>query len=155
MNKQTVGIIFTIIGIVILGVGIYAYTYSTTTLTQTEALPASKSITVPLELGLGDKVQGALTIEGSEGIKVYVEDPANQVTYTGGSVYSNVEFSFTAQSSGTYTVVFENLSPTNQQTIEYSFSYPAISSIVSYSLMAIGAILLIAGIVLAVILNKK
>jgi hypothetical protein len=152
--KTTVGIILTVIGIVALVFGAVAYT-STTTQTETRTVPVSGDLTFSLELGQGDKVQGAVTLLNGEGINVYVENPGNEVVYNGGAVYNNVEFSFIAQTFGSYTATFHNLSSDNGQTIEYSFTYPQISTLVSYANFAVGALLVVAGAILVVVLNKK
>ncbi|MCW4029360.1 MAG: emp24/gp25L/p24 family protein [Candidatus Bathyarchaeota archaeon] len=153
-TKKTAGIILTVIGIVALVYGAIAYT-STTTQTETKTIPVSEDLTVTLELGQGDKVQGAVTLlNGNEGISVKVENPANETVYNGGAVYSAVEFSFNAQTSGSYTATFHNLSSDNGQTIEYSFTYPTTPILVSYANFAVGALLVAAGVIL-VALNRK
>lgn len=153
-TKKTAGILLTVIGIVALVYGAVVYTY-TTTQTETRTVPVSGDLTVSLELGQGDKVQGVVTVlNGNEGINVYVENPANEIVYNGGAVYDNVEFSFSAQTSGSYSATFHNLSRDNGQTIEYSFTYPQIPTLISYANFAVGALLVVAGAIL-VVLNKK
>ncbi len=154
MQKRTLGLILTIIGLAILVSGIAAYTVSTTQ-THTVTLPISDGLSVPLELSAGDKVQGAVTVlNGNEGINVYVENPQNEVIYNGGTVYSNVEFSFNAQTFGSYAVIINNLSSTNGQTIEYSLTYPSIPSIVGLALIIVGVFFVVAGVTMRIMLQK-
>ncbi len=154
MNKKTLGLVLSILGIVILVSGVAAFTY-TTTQTDTLNLLVADGSTVTLDLGQGDKVQGSVTItNGTEGISVYVEDPSNGVVYNGGAVYSNVEFTFNAPTAGIYTVNFDNLSTTSQQTVEYSLTSPVIPSIIGIITIIGGAFLLLIGITLYVIVKK-
>jgi hypothetical protein len=113
------------------------------------------SKTVQLELNPGDKVQGALTIlDGDEGITVYIENPRGEASYNGGTVYNKVDFSFSSQTAGQHIAIFTNLSPTNTQTIEYSFTYPALPSIASIVIIVLGVFLLLIGVTFLVILHK-
>ncbi len=157
MNKKALGAIILIIGLIVLAFGIYGYAFSATaTQTHTETIDASDGVFVQFELGQGDAVKGALTVlDGHEGIAVYVENPAKEVVYNGGTVYSSLEFSFNAQTSGAYIVNFDNLSSANQQIIEYSLTHSTNSRIVSLIATVIGALFLISGIIIAVTSIRK
>jgi hypothetical protein len=134
--------------------GVAAFTY-TITQTDTLNLPVADGSIVTLELGQGDKVQSSVTItNGTEGVKVYVEDPSSGVVYNGGAVYSSVGFTFNAPTTGAYTVHFDNLSTANQQTVEYSLTRPVIPSIIGIITIVAGAFLLLIGLTLYVIVKK-
>ncbi len=95
-------------------------------------------------------------MDGTAGIKVYVEDPPPmEVVYNGGTVYNHLEFSFSAQTSGVYRVNFENISPTNQQTIVYSVTFPSNPGILRYLAITVGALLLVAGPLIALSSSRK
>ncbi|XHH09660.1 MAG: emp24/gp25L/p24 family protein [Candidatus Bathyarchaeia archaeon] len=154
MQTKTLSLILIIFGLFILVSGIVAYTY-TITQTQTATLPIADGISIPLTLGQGDKVQGTVNIlDGTQGINVYVENPNSEVVYNGGSVLSNVEFSFNAQVSGSYKVVINNLSESNPQNIEYTFTYPALPSLASIAIIIVGFFILLIGITMLMILRK-
>ena len=156
MNRRTFCVLFVMIGLFVLAVGIYGFAFSTTTQTQTETIAASTGFFAQFELAQGDTVKGALTIlDGNEGIVVYVENPVEEVIYNGGTVYNSLEFSFTAQTAGSHTINFENLSPASQQTIEYSLTYSTIPRTVSISATVIGAVFFVSGMILAVTSSKK
>jgi hypothetical protein len=154
MNKKTLGIILALTGLVVLSFGLFTYIHQTTS-TQTDTLHPLESKTFKLDLAPGYKVQGTLTVlDGNEGIAVFIENPDGEVIYNGGTVYSNVEFSFDAQKLGKYFAAFTNLSPTNEQKIEYSFTYPALPSLISLAVTIIGVFLLLIGVTFLVILHK-
>lgn len=154
MNKKSLGYILAVTGLIVLALGLYTYTYSTT-LTQTETLQPLESRAVQFELGPGDKVQGSLKIlSGDEGISVYVENPRGDVSYNGGKVYTNIEFSFNGQIPGKYYAIFNNLSSANTQTIEYIFTCPVLSSLASLAITIVGAFLLLIGATFLVLLHK-
>jgi uncharacterized membrane protein len=154
MQTKTLGVIFVIIGLVLLVSGAVVFTYSNTQ-TRTRTLPVSEGLSVPLDLSAGDKVQGTITIlDGGEGITVDVTNPNNEIIYNGGTVYNNVEFSFNAKTSGTYTVAIDNLSTSNSQTIEYSLTYPAIPSIVGIVIIIVGIFFVVTGVTMMVMLQK-
>lgn len=154
MNKKTLGYLLTSAGLVILVLGLFIYA-NPSTLTQTETLAPLESKTVQLELGTGDRVQGAVTVdEGNSGITVYIENPNGETSYNGGTVYNNVEFSFNAQTAGRHIAIITNLSPTNQQTIQYTFTYPAAPAIASIAVIIAGLFLILTGVSMIVILRK-
>lgn len=156
MYKKALGLTLTTIGLIILALGIYAYSFSTVTQNQTKTIDASDIHVAQLELELGDAVHSVLTIlDGNEGIAIYVENHAQESVYDGGTVYTSLEFNFYVQTTGPYAVNFENLSPTNQQTIEYSLTHSTYSRTLSLAITIIGAILLIAGITTTFIASKK
>jgi hypothetical protein len=156
MYRKTLGVTFTVIGLVALILGIYAYAFSTETLTQTITIDPSDGFAAQLEIEQGDVVRGALIIlDGNEGITVLVENPATEVIYNGGTVYTNLEFSFNAQTTGLYALNFDNLSSANQQTIEYSLTHSTFSRTLSLAILVIGAILLAVGITTAIMSSKK
>jgi len=154
MNKQIVGIIFAVTGIIILSLGLFTYIYQTT-YTQTEAMQPLEVKTFELDLTPGDKVQGTVTIlDGSEGISFYVENPAGEFIYNGGTVYNSVDFSFNSKTTGTHVATFTNLNHLNEQTIEYSFTYPALPNLVSLAVTILGVFLVLIGLTFLVILHK-
>ena len=154
MQRKTMGILFIVIGFIVLAVGLFSYTL-TATQTRNLALSVSDGAFARIELEQGDTVRGSLLIQsGNEGIKFYVEDPVGEVVYDGGTIYGSLDFSFHSQISGLYISRFENLSPTNQQSIEYSLTYSAVPRIVSFSAAIVGAGFFVAGIVL-MFLKKK
>jgi len=154
MNKQTVGIIFAVTGIIILSLGLFTYIYQTT-YTQAETMQPLEIKTFELDLTPGDKVQGTVTIlDGSEGISVYVENPTGEVIYNGGTVYNSVDFSFNSKTTGTHVATFTNLNPVTEQTIEYSFTYPALPNLVSLAVTILGVFLVLIGVTFLVILHK-
>ena len=156
LYKKALGATFITFGLVILAVGIYAYAFSTVTQTQTKTIDASNAYVTQLELEQGDAVHGVLIIlDGNEGIAIYVENPTNESIYDGGTVYTRLEFNFNVQTTGTHTVNFENRSPANQQTIEYSLTHSTYSRTLSLVSTIIGAILLGVGITTSFISIRK
>ena len=147
MYKKALGLTFITIGLIILALGISAYAFSTVTQTETKTIDASEAYVAQLELEEGDTVHGVLTVfNGNEGTAIYVENPTNESIYDGGTVYTSLEFNFNTQTTGAYTVNFENLSPANQQTIEYSLTHSTYSRTLSLVATIIGFILLAVGI---------
>ena len=152
MYKKTLFLALSIIGLIILALGIYAYAFSTVTQNQTKAIDASEGFNAQLNLEQGVTVYGTLTIlDGNQGIEVYVENPAKELVYDGGTVSTSLEFNFYVQTSGVYSVNFDNISPDNQQTIEYSLKHSIYSPTLSLGAMIIGAIILIISITTALI----
>jgi hypothetical protein len=75
-----------------------------------------------------------------------VENPLREVIYNGGTIYNSLEFVFKAESNGIYLVNFENANPSNQQTVEYSLTYPAFPAVASSLMTFAGAALFGAGV---------
>lgn len=157
MHKKTVGILAVIVGLIIFVFGMYTYALPDTTQTKTETISPSNGIFVQLQLEQQSNLKGSLSVlGGAQGINVYIADPNEEVIYNGGTVFTSLEFSVTAPTSGTYKVNFDNPSPANTQTIEYSVTYPAdFPKTISLTIIAAGTLLLVGGIAVTLILSKQ
>ena len=156
MYKKTIFVTLSIIGLLILAAGLYSYLFSAEIQTQTKAIETSERFTTQLNLEQGDTVYGTLTIlDGTQGIAVSVENPAKEIVYDGGTVYTSLEFNFFVQTSGLYIVNFNNTSSTIQQTIEYSLAHSKYSPPLSLAAIIIGTIILIIAITTILMSNKK
>jgi len=66
-------------------------------------LSGGKSISIPIELKQSDKVEGTIT-GGLGGLTVYIQDPEGNIAEDLGRVFRS-SFTFTAPTSGTYTMI--------------------------------------------------
>jgi uncharacterized membrane protein len=146
MNKKTLGTFLMVVGFAVAVLGVYTFVAPNTTQTETRPITASGTASFPLELQQGNRVQATLTvIEGNDGIEVYLENPFGEQVYTGGVVYSSLEFSYTSGSSGTYKLHLNNLSDTSSQIVELTLVYSAYSWIVSLVISLVGIALVVSG----------
>ncbi len=156
MRRRILGLTLAVVGFAVLALALYTSSLPVMRESKNLTLEPSTGTFDQINLNTNDKVQGTLdVIEGPAGIRVYVEDPSLKVVYNGGTVYNDLDFSFNAQTSGVYRVNFENLSPTNQQTITYSLVFPAIRGIVWYVAIVAGALLVVVGLGVAIVLGRK
>jgi hypothetical protein len=154
MQRKTLGLICIAIGAIALALGAYSYTL-TSALNGSLILNAQETTNIGVELQAGATVKGTLNVtDGTQGVRFYFENPQGDVAYNGGTVYNSLEFSFDTAAAGNYTIKIENLSPTNQQAIEYAINYSAIPQTVSHVAVGIGAVIFGVGLVLAVLKKK-
>ena len=103
----------------------------------------------PLELNGEDRVKGNLTIlEGTQGIKIYLETPHNELVYDGGVVYNSLDFTLNVQSEGIHRLYLANLDPINQQKFQLSLTINQFPWFNSILIVSIGLLVSITGIVI-------
>jgi len=88
---------------------------------------AGSACTLTFNLNNGEKVSGSISISGGSAndINFYVTNPAGAQIYNAGRVTGGTTFSFTADSSGAYTLHFDNgfsLLSSKQVTVSYDVS---------------------------------
>jgi hypothetical protein len=154
MRHSTIGLVLVVIGIVTLTIGVYTYAYPIPQ-TKTSTVEPSAGIFEQLELNQGDQLKVALTVVDGEGVSVTVEDELSETVYNGGTVYTTLEFNVNAQSSGLHRINFVNVSPTDELIIDYSIVYPAFPGILTYFALILGAVLVINGLAVILIMKRS
>jgi hypothetical protein len=154
MRLSTLGLVLVVIGIVTLTIGVYTYAYPISQ-TKTSTVEPAAGIFEQLELNQGDQLKVALTVVDGEGVSVTVEDELSETVYNGGTVYTTLEFNVNAQSSGLHRINFVNVSPTDELIIDYSIVYPAFPGILTYFALILGAVLVINGLAVILIMKRS
>jgi hypothetical protein len=154
MRHSTIGLVLVVIGIVTLTIGVYTYAYPISQ-TKTSTVEPAAGIFEQLELNQGDQLKVALTVVDGEGVSVTVENAVPETVYNGGTVYTTLEFNVNAQSSGLHRINFVNVSPTDELIIDYSIVYPAFPGILTYFALILGAVLVINGLAVILIMKRS
>lgn len=114
-----------IVGLVTLIIGLYFdfFPYVTTrTWTDIYNIPNDEQAVSPIQLGRGDIYEGQFTVMRGEAIDFSIRDPYGSLILNAGTVTGGRDFSFTAESDGTYTKYFNNIVTTGYKTISDSYT---------------------------------
>jgi hypothetical protein len=119
--------------------------------------------TVSFNLDTGQQFTGSLAITGGSGndINFYVTNPQGATILNDGRVSQGTPFQFTAQSSGAYTLHFDNsfsILSSKEVVLTYNVSLPTIAGInfeLFLTIIAVVFILVIVIVILAVRLNRR
>jgi hypothetical protein len=118
---------------------------------------------VPINLDSGQKFTGSLAITGGSGndINFWVTDPQGTSILNQGRVSQGTTFEFTAQSSGAYTLHFDNsfsLLSSKAVVLTYDISSPTVFGVdfgLLLTIIGVVVILLIVIVALAVALHRR
>lgn len=122
---------------------------------ETFTVPASQVVDRTINLNSSDSVMGTITISGGSGndINFYVTDP-NGNTILQYNHTSSLNFSFTAQAKGAYTLHFDNsFSPDSGKSVVLNYT---ISNLITLYILAVaGVAVTVSTIIIAVLIGRK
>lgn len=156
MTKRQVdriGSFLLIVGLALLMVGLYFYVFpymTTRTTNDNFNVPALQTITVTWNLDKGSRIEGYFTVRGgNDDIRFSIKDPYGSVILNAGTITGRGDFAFTAESTGAYTMYFDNsysIFTSKAVFLSYQATVIPISTNVFLTLILLGLALLLLGV---------